>query len=519
MQHVRRSWTRLAVTLALLCGALLLVPAPAQAVDNPCGATSPTTGSVTTYKSGSSDYNSVTFRFTLTQAQLNNLRCSGPYLELDFQIRNFKNTAVYPAGWEAYTVAGTNLPGAIHDVGFEDGQAWPSQSTENRDINPAVTRIYTSQLQAGVSYYANLTWTLEAQAGKIPYITFVWTPSRWADMSAMNESVSCAGGSFGNNQYPPGDSRNPNEAWCIFPTDYGVTLLGDKTFLGGFPAGQIPLPTGQYWFSFEPGSPSDANTPPPPTPARIGVLDTNRTFSIKEGAVTNTWMNLTTGDKIQLSPNRVGVLQGDVLSVKQGALTSFWTQETDGVTDFRVTDNRIAVLKGSNLYIKEGALDSTNWVLLATGVSSFDMSPNRIAIVQGGQVSVKEGAITANWLPLTNNVNLVKVTDNRVAVLQGTTLSAKEGSLTGGWLTLVYGADTFDLSPNRVAIIASGNLSVKEGALTSGWTYLTNGASAVQLTDSRVGVLQGSAVSVKEGALNGSWAQLTTGGSSAFDLS
>jgi hypothetical protein len=243
----RRRWARLILALSLLCGALVVGSAPAQAADNPCGQTWPTTGTVTTYHD-STNYYSVTFRFTLTAGQLSSLRCTGAYLELDFRIRNFNVPSVYPFGWDGYTVAGSNLPGVLHDVAFEDSPSEP---------NPAVTRIYTSQLQAGVSYYANLTWNADANSGTTPYVFFVWEPSRWANMSDPRESSSCSGASFGNNQYPAGDSRNPNEAWCIFPVSgMDVTLLGDKTFAGGFPAGQIPLTSGQYWYTFSPSTPA-----------------------------------------------------------------------------------------------------------------------------------------------------------------------------------------------------------------------------------------------------------------------
>ncbi|HEY6736853.1 MAG TPA: hypothetical protein VI322_04010 [Candidatus Saccharimonadia bacterium] len=64
-------------------------------------------------------YYSITFKFKLTQAQLDALRCIAPYIELDFHMKNFNVPTGYPIGWDAYKLAGTNLPGAIHDDAIE----------------------------------------------------------------------------------------------------------------------------------------------------------------------------------------------------------------------------------------------------------------------------------------------------------------------------------------------------------------------------------------------------------------
>jgi hypothetical protein len=255
----------------------------------------------------------------------------------------------------------------------------------------------------------------------------------------------------------------------------------------------------------------------PVIPPRIGAVDTNHAFSVKEGAVTANWTAETSADQIQLSPTRIAVLQGGVLSVKEGGVGAPWVQETTGVSAFRVTDNRIAVLQGGVLSVKEGALNAP-WTQLTSGVSSFDMSPNRIAVIQGGTVSVKDGAITNTWTQVTGGVSVVKVTDNRIGVLQGDTLSVKEGSVGAAWTQLTSGVSIFDMSPNRVGVVQGGTLSVKEGALTSAWTQVTGGVSALRLTDNRIGVLQGGTFSVKDGAISATWTQVS-GGTTAIDLS
>jgi hypothetical protein len=375
MHKARRNWTWIVLVLALLSGALIGGSAPAQATDNPCGQTWPTTGSATTYKSDSADYYSVTFRFTLASAQLSALRCTGAYLELDARIRNFKNTVVYPAGWEDYTVD-SNLPGKLHDVGFEDGQPWPWQTTENRDINPAVTRVYTSQLQAGVSYYVNFTWTLQAQSGKTPYVTFVWTPSHWANMSDPVQSASCAGGSFGNNTYPEGDSRNPNEAWCIFDvTNTAATLLGDIHFAGGFPAGQIPLTTGQYWYTFAPSSAESGITPPvgqptqpPPSHPAAQMFTRGDSAVFARAGIGSTWTQETDpGNATKIASSSTGVqmfIRGDAsVWAKRGIGFGGWSQETTpgNATQIAVGGETQMFLRGDGAVFATNCI-SCNWV-------------------------------------------------------------------------------------------------------------------------------------------------------------
>jgi len=271
MERARRGWVRLVLVLTLLSSvgtALVIGTTAGSAQATSCtGQTWPNTGSLQTYKSDSTNYYSMTYRFTLTDDQLASLRCTGPYLEIDFQIRNFD----LPCQWDDYTVSGTNLPGALHDVAFADPCGEPNPAvTRIRTQNPGVP--YPAGLQAGVPYYISMNWYGDPDPGWTPFAMIVWTPSRWADMSSPYESASCAGGSFGRNIYPEGDARNPNEAWCIFPVEpveeNAIILLGSKAFINGFPNGEIPL-TGSYWYTFSPTTGSGGAPVPPPLPPPV----------------------------------------------------------------------------------------------------------------------------------------------------------------------------------------------------------------------------------------------------------
>jgi hypothetical protein len=291
MKHAQRVWVSAILALVLVSAGLLATPQAALAIDgNPnCGQTWPTSGSLQSYDDPDSNYYSVTFQFTLTSAQRSALQCAGSYLELDFRIRNFD----VPAAWEGYSVSGTNLPGALHDVAFMDVQY---------EANPAVTRIYTNQLIAGKSYYVTLSWGASVLPGMVPYIFFVWTPSHWSRWNDLVEAGSCANG--GNNVLAEGNGSNANEAWCVFPYEnITVTLFGNRTFAGGFPNGFLPL-TGLRWYDWYPtgdvaGS-SVAPLPPAPSPAPPAL------------------------------PNRQMFLRGDsAVFAKDTFGNNGWTQETD----------------------------------------------------------------------------------------------------------------------------------------------------------------------------------------------
>ena len=152
----------------------------------------------------------------------------------------------------------TNLPGGIHDVAVDDPADAP---------NPATTRVYTTQsLQAGTTYYTTLTWQANALSGQTPYIMFVWEPSRWADPDNPTENGACL---YGGNYWTAGDSRNPNEAWCINPVDPAndnVKLFGTTAFQGGFPNGDLPL-DGFRWYTWAPTGSTGGITPPSSSPA------------------------------------------------------------------------------------------------------------------------------------------------------------------------------------------------------------------------------------------------------------
>jgi hypothetical protein len=221
--------------LAAVVGGALVGPAPADAAAygdflaladyhyaDECGSFWPTTDTFHTAVSGS--HFAASWDFTLTQSQLDSLKClerryHTRFVELDFRLFDFTG----PDSWDGYQVDGaTNAPGAVHDVAWMDTAA---------GATPGVTSISVDSLQAGRSYHAGISWSggLQPKPGGTPRVSFQWVPSYWASNPA--EQVVC-----GSHYRSPADN-----GWCVFGkvTAYdshglrshtSVLFSGDQTY-------------------------------------------------------------------------------------------------------------------------------------------------------------------------------------------------------------------------------------------------------------------------------------------------
>ena len=171
-----------------------------------------------------------TWWFNLSESELNALKCMNRYfgvqfVELDFRLFGF----ALPAQWENYAVLGTNIPGAHHDVAFQDSSASPT---------PGVTNIHIGSLRKDTWYHATLGWSASLGSGGPPRVSFEWVPSHWANLLNPSESP-CWG---------PYIASGLNPAWCIFGTTRAYVSQGyyggSTPFNGGANRRSFPSSTG-----------------------------------------------------------------------------------------------------------------------------------------------------------------------------------------------------------------------------------------------------------------------------------
>lgn len=177
------------VAFFAIIAASVAIAAPAQADESGCGQFWPTQGRVTTRWDG--DFHHATLAFRLTQSQLDMLRCTGSYLEIDFTWYQ----VTIPGNSEDYDIY-SNLPQAAHDIGFSDST-----------FSPGITGVPTDQLQAGYPYYATVEFNSGTNGN--PTVSVGFVASHWAHQDNPKEVVACLRslGTLGNR---PG--------WCVFPS-------------------------------------------------------------------------------------------------------------------------------------------------------------------------------------------------------------------------------------------------------------------------------------------------------------
>lgn len=200
---MRRLFSAAALAASLLVG-VVASPAPAHAESVGSSSYTPTRGEVIADVHG--DFYELTLSFQLSQSQIDALRATGEFLELDFVVYN----VTIPGDSQDYEVYG-NLPDAQEDVGFHDAT-----------FTPSVTMIQTSKLQADTHYWATVKFHSEATA--TPQLSVEFVPSRWHSATNLVEVIACEVGKV-----------KWNGAWCVFPVEHARVQLTANLFGGLVP--------------------------------------------------------------------------------------------------------------------------------------------------------------------------------------------------------------------------------------------------------------------------------------------
>lgn len=492
--------TRIVLVSMLAASVLVGVvtsPATSAQATNCSVASYPSQGSIQTSNYPGSNQYTATMQFSLNADQLCSLQQAGEFLEIDFDLRNFD----VPAGWEGYTITNTNLPGAIHDVAFEDPQYI---------ANPAATRIYTSALQAGTNYSLTMSWTASARSGQpAPVILFGWTPSRWINQTHLDEYTSCTSPLYGNNSAQE-SPLNPNEAWCVFPAIPMHDLFG-----------YLPL-DGFRWYTWGTavgvgnvvqgiGVPVSVPVAPlPPTPGRTVLI--NGGGMAFAGPGTTNWTQLTQNNdalRVVVGGNRVGLINGCRALFVTDNLTN-WTQITpcNGAVDIAIGSSGRVVFTNSarETYASDNLV---NWTQLtpANGTQHIAVGGSRVGVINGcGSLNVTDNLV--NWTQITpcNGALSVAIgSSGRTAFINGCG-SAYAGDNLVNWtqITPCNGALAIVVGGSRVVFengggetYASDNmvdwvrLTPPNGTMyiaagKSGRVAVTNGCGSTNVTDDLV---------------------------------
>lgn len=192
----------------------------------------------------------------------------------------------------------------------------------------------------------------------------------------------------------------------------------------------------------------------PTIPWRIGVLAGGH-FYVKENDLNAQWTDMWSAGGVvagYLDGTRVGVVTSDgTLSVKDGALNAPWTTEDTGITRAAFSNQLIGeVTTGDTFNVKQGGL-SAQWTPEYAGAwagmvsDATPSTPLRIAIL----------------------------TDDATG-----TLKVKEGNLSAQWITEQLGASQGAISGNLIGALVNGTWLVKQGATNAQWTTQFTGATA-----------------------------------------
>lgn len=207
------------------------------------------------------------------------------------------------------------------------------------------------------------------------------------------------------------------------------------------------------------------------TPTRV-VMRQGNALQAKDAFYDN-WVGLigTSSAKFQAAGSRIGFVDtSGELYVKEG-LYGNWIALAGGVDDFILTPNRVIIRQGSVLSAKDNLYD--NWSgLIGTSSTKFHASGNRIGFIDTNEVLyVKEG-LSGGWVALASGVDDFTLTPTRVVMRQGPALSAKD-NLYDNWTGLIGASSTkFQAAGNRIGFVdTGGELYVKEG-LYGSWNAL-----------------------------------------------
>jgi hypothetical protein len=333
------NWKRMFV--AALAGILVAMSATsaAQATDDDlsstaqsylttCGDFRPTSGSFLPVRIG--DEFRVTWNFRLSSAAKQALDCVAntfhqPLLELELALKGFGGVN----DWDDYQVVATNIPGAVHDVGWRDAA---------KDAAPGITNIPISALEANTSYYFGIRWTTTSSfyplAGVTQRVSFQLAPSHWYDPYNAYEAPCVF--TYTANGFNP--------AWCVFP--------GGTAFISG-----------QHYDFFAPpddGIPfGNALTQPYVFPR----VSPNGNGSTTGGSGSSS--GSPTGNTSSPTPSRLLFLRGDsAVFAKDGLENGGWTQESDSgsIKEIAVGGPYQMVLNACNAVYARSDIGRDGWV-------------------------------------------------------------------------------------------------------------------------------------------------------------
>lgn len=248
--RVGKKWRAFALALAVV-GSIFVAAAPAAASDfvssvdqhyvDECGQFWPTRNTFET--SVTPGGYSITWKLKLSQGEVDAGKClkshyRDDFVEIDLRAFGF----VGQNNWDAYWIAGTNLPSAVHDVAQDDTAP---------NMTPGVTGIAVDLLEAEKDYYVSIAWNNGTGISPDPNaqqrVSFEWVPSRWA--VSVPEQYVC--GSHWNSAQDNG--------WCIFGTtrayvshgyrnNVSVPFSGNQSFTYPVSAPPPPATTGPDLF-------------------------------------------------------------------------------------------------------------------------------------------------------------------------------------------------------------------------------------------------------------------------------
>lgn len=158
----------------------------------------------------------VTFRFGLEKRPIRELRCIDKYLEIDFELKDFKLLK----SWEDYRVF-SNLPGATKDTPWSD-----------TTVRPSITNISTRRMRAGRLYYATIAWHARTRYKRAPAVRISWSPSYWATPGRGGPVV-------GWSQVQLCRLHGNDPKWCIFGNSVRTMRMWDSFFPGAKSGGWL----------------------------------------------------------------------------------------------------------------------------------------------------------------------------------------------------------------------------------------------------------------------------------------
>ncbi|KAA2257513.1 trypsin-like serine protease [Solihabitans fulvus] len=154
---------------------------------------------------------------------------------------------------------------------------------------------------------------------------------------------------------------------------------------------------------------------------RIGWLH-GGTLTVREGGLTDKPMDAYSGGlaKFEMNGNRIAIQTTDAkLWVKEGNLYADWTKILDnGVDDVQLSGDRIGMLQAGKFWVKEGNLFQPWTEVYGSNVAKFQLSGARVGVLLTDKhLWVKEGNLFEKWTDQAGDVVDFRLAGNRIGIL------------------------------------------------------------------------------------------------------